>query len=118
MLLAASQRLVIATGITTIWGRDPLTAAAAHKTITEAYPERFVLGLGVSHPIIVEGERRQRYTKPLAAMSAYLDAMDSATYRSVLPTTPLRRVLAALGPRMLALSADRADGAHSYLVTP
>jgi probable F420-dependent oxidoreductase len=118
LLLAATERLVVATGIASIWGRDPLTAAAAQKTLTEAYPERFVLGLGVSHAVIVEGARRQAYAKPFSAMRTYLEAMDSAPYRAVAPGTPLRRVIAALGPRMLRLSAERADGAHPYLTTP
>jgi probable F420-dependent oxidoreductase len=118
LLLGATRRLTVATGIASIWGRDALTASAAQKTITEAYGDRFVLGLGVSHQVVVEGARGQRYEKPYAAMRDYLDAMDAAPFRSALPGTPPRRLLAALGPRMLELSATRADGAHPYLTTP
>jgi probable F420-dependent oxidoreductase len=92
---------------------------AAQLTLAEAYPDRFLLGLGVSHARLVEGVRGHEYRQPLAKMRAYLDAMDEAAtvYRAVKPETP-PRVLAALGPRMLELSAERADGAHTYLVTP
>jgi probable F420-dependent oxidoreductase len=118
LLLGATRRLTVATGIASIWGRDALTASAAQKTIAEAYGDRFVLGLGVSHHVVVEGARGQRYEKPFAAMRDYLDAMDAAPFRSAPPATPPRRLLAALGPRMLELSATRADGAHPYLTTP
>jgi probable F420-dependent oxidoreductase len=118
LLLSATERLVVVTGIATIWGRDAVTAATAHRTLTEAFPERFVLGLGVSHEVLVSGARGHNYAKPLTAMSNYLDAMDACPYQSVAPTTPLRRLLAALQPRMLRLSARKADGAHPYLVTP
>lgn len=118
LLLGATRTLVVATGIASIYGRDPVTAAAAQKTITEAFPDRFVLGLGVSHAVMVEGVRAQSYAKPYTAMRAYLEAMDAAPYRAVEPGTPLRRVIAALGPRMLRLAAERTDGAHPYLTTP
>jgi probable F420-dependent oxidoreductase len=118
LLLGATQRLTVATGIASIWGRDALTASAGQKTLTEAYGDRFVLGLGVSHAVVVEGARGQQYRAPYTAMREYLDAMDAAPYRSEAPATPPRRVLAALGPRMLELSAARADGAHPYLTTP
>jgi probable F420-dependent oxidoreductase len=118
-LLASTQRMVIATGIASIWARDPFTMTAAQLTLAEAYPNRFLLGLGVSHARLTEGIRGHEYRQPLAKMRAYLDAMDQAmgAYRAVKPAAP-PRVLAALGPRMLDLSAARADGAHTYLVTP
>jgi len=118
-LLASTERMVIATGIANIWARDPFTMAAAQLTLAEAYPDRFLLGLGVSHARLVEGVRGHAYRQPLAKMRAYLDAMDgaAAAYRAVKPPAP-PRVLAALGPKMLELSAERADGAHTYLVTP
>jgi probable F420-dependent oxidoreductase len=118
-LLASTQRMVIATGIASIWARDPFTMTAAQLTLAEAYPDRFLLGLGVSHARLTEGVRGHAYRRPLAKMRAYLDAMDQAAgaYRAVKPAAP-PRVLAALGPRMLDLSAERADGAHTYLVTP
>jgi probable F420-dependent oxidoreductase len=92
---------------------------AAQLTLAEAYPHRFLLGLGVSHARLVEGVRGHQYRQPLAKMRAYLDAMDqaAAAYQAVKPGMP-PRVLAALGPKMLDLSAERTNGAHTYLVTP
>ena len=112
--------MVIATGIANIWARDPFTMAAAQLTLSEAYPERFLLGLGVSHAPLVEGIRGHQYERPFEAMRRYLDGMDEAArvYRAVKPAALPPRVLAALGPRMLALAAERASGAHPYLVTP
>ena len=77
--------------------------ASAHKTLSEAYPERFVLGLGVSHIPLVERLRGHAYEKPVAKMRSYLDAMDSAPYNSVSPKSS-HRVLAALGPKMVELA--------------
>ena len=118
LLLAGTKRIVIATGIANIYGRDPVTMAAAQKTLAEAYPNRFLLGLGVSHVPLVEQLRGHRYDKPIPAMRAYLDAMDQAPYQAVPPPSKPLRVLAALGPKMLQLSAERADGAHPYNTTP
>ena len=118
LLLAGTKRIIIATGIANIYGRDPVTMAAGQNTLCEAYPNRFLLGLGVSHIPLVETVRGHRYDKPVPAMRAYLDAMDQAPYQAVpLPSKP-PRVLAALGPMMLKLSAERADGAHPYNTTP
>jgi probable F420-dependent oxidoreductase len=112
--------MVIATGIANIWARDPFTMTAAQLTLSEAHPERFLLGLGVSHARLVEGIHGQHYERPFTAMRRYLDRMDEAVqlYRAVKPAAMPPRVLAALGPRMLALAAERAEGAHPYLVTP
>jgi probable F420-dependent oxidoreductase len=118
LLLAATRRIVVATGIANIYARDPMAMASAHKTLAEAYPDRFVLGLGVSHAPLVEQLRGHRYEKPVARMRAYLDAMDQAVYRCVPPPSKPVRVLAALRPKMLELSAQRADGAHPYNVNP
>jgi probable F420-dependent oxidoreductase len=118
LFLAGTKRIVIATGIANIYGRDPVTMAAAQKTLFEAYPNRFLLGLGVSHVPLVENVRGHRYDKPVPAMRAYLDAMDQAPYQAVPPPSKPPRVLAALGPKMLQLSAERADGAHPYNTTP
>jgi probable F420-dependent oxidoreductase len=118
LILHATRWITVATGIASIWGRDAITAAAGHRTLTEAFPERFVLGLGVSHHTLVEGARGHAYSKPYTAMKNYLAAMDAIPYRSVEPAAPLRRVIAALGPKMLALSAEQTDGAHPYLQTP
>jgi probable F420-dependent oxidoreductase len=118
LLLGATKRVVIATGIANIYARDAVTMAAAQKTVAEAYPGRFLLGLGVSHIPLVEQIRGHSYGKPVPTMRAYLDTMDHAPYRAVTPPIKAARVLAALGPRMLQLAAERADGAHSYFVPP
>lgn len=118
LLLAGTKRIVVATGIANIYGRDPVTMAAGQKTLAEAYPNRFLLGLGVSHIPLVEKLRGHRYEKPVPTMRAYLDAMDQAPYQAVPPGSRSPRVLAALGPLMLKLSAERADGAHPYNSTP
>ena len=117
ILLSATGRIVIATGIANIYARDPVTMAAAQNTLAEAYPARFLLGLGVSHIPLVEQIRGHSYGKPVPSMRAYLDGMDRAPYRAVLPAMK-PKVLAALGPKMLQLAAQRTDGAHSYFVPP
>ena len=116
LLLGCTRRMVIATGIANIYARDPMAAAAAHRTLTEAYPERFLLGLGVSHAHLVEKVRGHAYKTPYSDMVAYLDRMDRSLYMSPPPSTAPRRVLAALGPKMLALGASQALGAHPYFV--
>jgi len=118
-LLAATERMTIATGIASIHARDAVTANAAARTLSAAHPGRFLLGLGVSHVPLVEGVRGHHYGKPLTAMRAYLDRMDAAPFLVADATeAPPPRVLAALGPKMLALASQRAQGAHPYLVTP
>ena len=118
LYLSASERLVVATGIASIYGRDAVAANAAARTLEAAFPGRFVLGLGVSHAPLVERMRGHRYDRPLAAMAGYLDAMDAAPYAVAGGQPPPPRLLAALGPKMLELARDRAQGAHPYLVTP
>ena len=118
VLLAGTKRAAIVTGIANIYARDPVTMAAGQKTLAEAYPGRFVLGLGVSHVPLVEKLRGHRYEKPVSTMRAYLDAMDQAPYQAVPPSIKPIRLLAALGPKMLKLAAERADGAHPYNVNP
>lgn len=118
LLLAGTRRIAVATGIANIWARDAMATAAAQRTLTEAYPDRFLLGIGVSHRPMVEALRGHRYERPLTAMRAYLDGMDGAIFMAAPPTTPLVRVLGALHPKMLALAAERADGAHPYFVPP
>lgn len=118
LLLGATSRIIIATGIANIYARDAVTAAAAQNTLSEAYPGRFLLGLGVSHIPLVEQVRGHRYGKPVASMRAFLDGMDRAPYRAAPPTVNPFRVLAALGPGMLRLAAERAGGAHPYFVPP
>jgi probable F420-dependent oxidoreductase len=118
LLLAGSKRIVVATGIANIYARDPLAMSGGQKTLAEAYPNRFLLGLGVSHVPLVEKLRGHVYEKPVAAMRAYLDAMDASMYQAFPPASRPLRVLAALGPKMLQLAGERADGAHPYNVTP
>ena len=115
-LLAGSSHIVVATGITNIYGRDPVTMASAQKTLSEAYPDRFVLGLGVSHIPFVERLRGHAYESPVVKMTNYLDTMDKAPYNSIPPASSYR-VLAALGPKMLELAGKRSDGVLSYNVT-
>src|SRR3974377_475618 len=98
LLLAGTKRIVVATGIANIYGRDPISMAAGQKTLAEAYPNRFLLGLGVSHIPLVEELRGHRYDKPVATMRRYRDVMDQADYRAASPGIKPRRVLAALGP--------------------
>jgi probable F420-dependent oxidoreductase len=118
LLLAATERLVVATGIANIYARDAMAMRQAHQTLTEAFPDRFVLGIGVSHQPMVEGLRGHSYDKPLPAMRRYLDGMDGALYLGAAPSVAPRRVIGALGPKMLGLAAERTDGAHPYNVTP
>jgi probable F420-dependent oxidoreductase len=113
LLLAATKTLVIATGIANIWARDAVAMANGARALVDAYPDRFLLGLGVSHAPTVK-IRGQTYARPLEHMRSYLDAMDAAPYTG--PKVEVPRVLAALGPQMLRLSAERALGAHPYFV--
>jgi probable F420-dependent oxidoreductase len=118
LLLGGTSRIAVGTGIAQIYGRDPMTMTGGWKTVSDAFPGRFVLGLGVSHQPMIEGLRNQTYGPPLTAMREYLDQMDGALYVAAEPAVPPTRVLAALGPKMLALAAERADGAHPYNVPP
>jgi probable F420-dependent oxidoreductase len=118
LLLGATDRLAVATGIASIYARDPMAMNAAHKTLAEAFPNRFLLGLGVSHGHLVSGVRKHDWSKPYSHMVDYLDRMDSALFMASGPSGDPGRVLAALGPKMLRLSAERANGAHPYFTTP
>jgi probable F420-dependent oxidoreductase len=106
-LLDATERLVVATGIVNIWKDDARVVAASHRRLAPAYPGRWLLGIGVGHP-----EATSDYAHPYQALVDYLDILDSEG----VPQD--ERVLAALGPKVLQLSADRTAGAHPYLVTP
>jgi probable F420-dependent oxidoreductase len=114
VLLAATGSITVATGIASIWARDAFAMAGGARALAEAYPGRFLLGLGVSHAPSV-ATRGHVYAHPLERMRDYLDAMDAARYDAPGELRP-PRVLAALGDGMLRLAADRADGAHSYFV--
>lgn len=117
-LLSATTTLKLATGIANIYARDPMTMVAGQKTLAEAFPDRFLLGLGVSHGHLVAGIRKHDYSRPYSYMVDYLDRMDNALFMAVGPTEDPGRLLAALGPKMLTLSAERANGAHPYFTTP
>jgi len=117
-LLAATNSLIVASGIANIYARDAFSASAAQNGLNEQSRGRYLLGLGVSHIPLVEGVRQVKYGKPVATMRAYLQAMTQAIYQSVPPAAPPKTVLAALGPKMLELSAELADGAHPYNVPP
>lgn len=116
LLLSATRRLRVATGIANIYGRDAVAAANGAATLAEAWDRRFVLGLGVSHKPLVAG-RGHDYSAPLSYMRSYLDAMDQTSFGAPLAETP-PRLLAALRRGMLELAAERAQGAHPYFVPP
>jgi probable F420-dependent oxidoreductase len=116
VLLDATERIVVATGVAVIFNRVPSVAAAAQRLLADDSGGRFLLGLGVSHAAMIEGMLGQVWDRPLARMRDYLDAMDDAFTVSPAPAADPPRVLAALGPRMLELAATRAWGAHSYFV--
>jgi probable F420-dependent oxidoreductase len=119
VLLGATERMRIGSGIANIWARDAVATANAARVLADAFDDRFVLGLGVSHERQLAA-RGHRYEKPVSRMSAYLDALDADAFVSphgAGPTRPpVRRVIAALRPPMLRLAAEKAQGAHSYLV--
>lgn len=116
LLLSATDRMILATGIASLHARSPMTMQAGWKTVTEAFPDRFLLGIGVSHQPAVEGFHGGTYDKPLSTMKKYLDAMDNGFFFAAQPSTPPARALAALGPKMLQLAAERSLGAHPYFV--
>jgi len=117
-LLAQTSKLVIGTGIANIYARDPLAMASAQLTLAEQSGGRFLLGIGVSHTDLVEELRGHTYAKPVPKMRAYLEAMAKAIYIAPQPAEKPPVLIAALGPRMLALAAECADGVHPYNVTP
>jgi probable F420-dependent oxidoreductase len=118
-LLARTSQLIVATGIANIYARDPLAMRSGQLTLAEQSNGRFLLGLGVSHARMVEEVRGHSYDpKPVSRMRAYLQQMAQAPYRAPAPVDPPPTVLAALGPKMLELARDMADGAHPYNVTP
>ena len=116
LLLSRTKTLVVATGIASIYARDALCANSAWNTVSEAFPDRFLLGLGVSHEVMVSGLRGHDYSKPYSAMKTYLDAMDNGLFTAAAPSSPPQKVLAALGPKMLELAAERTQGAHPYFI--
>jgi probable F420-dependent oxidoreductase len=115
-LLSKSENLVVASGIANIYARDSFTAKAGHNSLNSLYNGRFIMGLGVSHDVLVNGRRGHVYGKPLETMRSYLEGMHSADVDIAVPESQV--VLAALGPKMLELSKKMANGALPYCVTP
>jgi probable F420-dependent oxidoreductase len=111
-LLAATSRITVATGILNIWMHEAAEAAERYTKLTASHGDRLLIGLGASHAPIVDQAEAGRYQRPLGKMVDYLDQLDGIS-----PTIPTeRRVLAALGPKMLQLAGERSLGAHPYLV--
>jgi probable F420-dependent oxidoreductase len=106
-LLDATDHIAVATGIVNVWKDDAATVGASYHRITARHPGRFLLGLGIGHP-----EATREYRQPYATLVSYLDQLDEAN----VPKDA--RALAALGPKVLELSAARSAGAHPYLTTP
>lgn len=117
-ILGGTKTLKVATGIANIYARGPMTMNAGQQTLAEAFPGRFLLGLGVSHGHLVAKVRKLDYSKPYSQMVEYLQRMDESLYMAVGPSRKPARVLAALGPKMLQLSATNAQGAHPYFTPP
>jgi probable F420-dependent oxidoreductase len=114
-LLAKTRAITVASGILNLWMQDPTESAARYQRLVAEYGRRVLVGIGVSHaPIINQMTEPGKFTRPLARMREFLDALDAAPE----PLPADDRVLAALGPKMLELARDRAAGAHPYLVTP
>ena len=117
-LLSKTKTLNLATGIANIYHREPGVTLAAQKSLAEQSNNRFLLGLGVSHTRIVEGIRGLKYGPPLSTMRRYLEAMEEAPYTGAKPSEEPSLVIAALGPKMLALAAEKTNGAHPYFTSP
>lgn len=113
-LLGATTTLTVATGILNLWMHEPDEVADRFDSLTRRFGPRFLLGIGVSHGPFIDAIGAATYTKPLTRMAEFLDALDAA--RPPVPTD--RRVLAALGPKMLELARTRSAGTHPYLVVP
>lgn len=112
-LLDATERIAVATGIANIWISSPEESAVACGALEQDHPGRFLLGLGVSHEMVVVRANLGDYSKPLSRMRSYLESLDVADP----PVAVDDRIIAALGPRMLGLAAERSLGTHPYLVT-
>jgi probable F420-dependent oxidoreductase len=112
--LAATSRVVVATGILNLWMHEAAETAERHHAFVEEYGRRVLFGIGVSHAPLIDMAEAGRYRRPLARTREYLDGLDAAT--DPLPADD--RVLAALGPKMLELARTRTAGTHPYLVTP
>jgi len=115
-MAANTDKLIFATGIANIYARDPMAMNAIHNTVAELAPDRFILGLGVSHAPLVKDIRGHDYQKPVSTMKNYLDSMENALYMAATPPEPAPILLGALRQNMLKLSAEKATGAHPYFV--
>lgn len=113
LLLSSTRRAAAATGILNLWMHTPEESARAHARLSAAHGDRFLMGIGVSHQMLIDSKEPGRYQKPLSAMRGFLDGLDAADP----PLGRSKRVLAALGPKMLELARTRAAGAHPYNVT-
>ncbi|WP_410566640.1 TIGR03620 family F420-dependent LLM class oxidoreductase [Amycolatopsis sp. cmx-4-61] len=109
-LLSATERLTVVNGIAQIWSREAQWTRGGALLLADAYPDRHLLGLGFG--------AGKPGVKPLRAMNDYLDALDTDAKVNPAPRAPMRRILAAYGPKMLELARDRSAGAHTYHVTP
>ena len=123
-ILSATDRLQVALGVANIYSRDPAMMIGAQYGLNEQWPDsqgngRFLLGMGASHAFIVEGMRgHAHWGRPVATMRAYLEAMAAIDYAGPPPAERPTTVIAALGPKMLELARDHADGAHPFATTP
>lgn len=108
-LLEATDRLIVATGIVNVWDYEPARLAAEHAELTDEYPGRLLLGIGVGHP-----EAKSQYAKPLTKMRDFVDGLDAADP----PVPQEERCIAALGPKMLDLAGERSLGTHPYFTPP
>jgi probable F420-dependent oxidoreductase len=113
--LAATERLAVGSGIANVWARAPEDAQAAGATLAEAYPGRFINGIGIGHPMQAD-QVGADYATPLATMRTYLARMRDEARQSPLAVTPFPTVIAAVGPKMLDVATEAADGAHPYFV--
>ena len=113
-LLGATTGITVATGILNLWMHTPEETAEAFASFTDAYGDRLLIGIGVSHAPLIDAAEPGRYRNPLASTAAFLDGLDAAVH----PLPSDRRVLAALGPKMLELARQRTAGTHPYNVTP
>ncbi|HWL91160.1 MAG TPA: TIGR03620 family F420-dependent LLM class oxidoreductase [Actinomycetota bacterium] len=114
LLLAATREITVCSGIANVTARHPEAMAGGARTLADAYGERVVLGIGIGHQYTA-GRRRQEWEDPVGRMAAYLDDMDGARMGPD-PEIPVRRLIAALGPRMLEVAASKTLGAHTYFV--
>jgi probable F420-dependent oxidoreductase len=117
-LLANTTKLNLATGIANLYARDAFAMINSQYALAEQSGGRFLLGLGVSHGPFVEGALGHQYQKPAQKMRSYIARMATMRYMGPLPAEKPKTVIAALGPKMLELAAEIADGAHPYNVTP